>query len=256
MRPLTLHTRCLSRLRRQYAQVATLAVVATLVVTPLTNTVHAQLRGGGNRPVRSTGTSSYWFSGGASVAGIGTISDGPSGSSWDFSGDPRWLLRGTLEKSVGATTTLGIAGSYGTVDFGFSPLAGAPAFDPVPGDTSLASACRVEGCTGQTEVWGAQAVLRGGGGSEGLHQIVEIVAGAMSFRNLSVKANGESLGIENTVDIGGSIGYGLGYALSRDFHVAFVQDFGISWHRGDMLPEGTGRTYRTRNSRITLRYGL
>lgn len=252
----TLHDFRLLRTRGSHTLVATLVMVATLAANPLASTLQAQLRGGGNRPVRSTGTSSYWFSGGASAAGLGTITDGPSGSRWDFTGDPRWLLRGTLEKSVGETTTIGIAGSYGTVDFGYRPLEGIGMIDPIPGDTSLANACRIEGCTGQTDVWGAQAVLRGGGGSEGLHQIVEVSAGAMSFRNLSVKANGESLGIENTIDVGGSIGYGFGYALSRDFHVAFVQDFGISWHRGDMLPEGTGRTYRTRNSRITLRYGL
>ncbi len=256
MRPLTLHDSGISHTRRPHALLATLVIVATLLVTPLLTELHAQLRGGDNRPRRQTGTSRYWISGGASAAGLGTISDGPSGSTWDFTGDPRWLLRGTLEKSVGATTTIGIAGSYGTVDFGYRPLAGTGVLDPMPGDTSLANVCRIDGCTGQTEAWGAQAVLRGGGGSEGLHQIVEVAAGAMSFRNLRVKANGESLGVENTVDVGGSIGYGLGYALSRDFHVAFVQDFGISWHRGEMLPEGTGRTYRTRNSRITLRYGL
>ena len=259
MRPLTLHhsgISGISRSGRPNVRVATLLIAVALLVTPLLHTVQAQLRGGGNRPSRPSGSSGYWFSGGAAAAGIGTITDGPSGSTWDFSGDPRWLLRGTLEKSVGATTTIGIAGSYGTVDFGYQPLAGTGVLDPVPGDTSLANACRIEGCTGQTDVWGAQAVLRGGGGSEGIHQVVEVSAGAMSFRNLVVKANGESLGIENTVDVGGSIGYGLGYALSRDFHVAFVQDFGISWHRGDMLPDGTGRTYRTRNSRVTLRYGF
>jgi len=253
MRPSTLHN---SGIFRPHALLTTLVIVATLVIAPLVNSLQAQLRGGGNRPARSGGSSRFWFSGGASAVGLGTISDGPSGSVWDFTGDPLWLLRGSLEKSMGPGTTIGIAGSYGKVDFGYRPLAGVAAPDPIPGDTSRAQACRVEGCTGQTEVWGAHGVLRGGGDSEGLHQIVEVAAGAMSFRNLTVKANGESLGIDNTIDVGASLGYGFGYAFSRDFQVAFVQDFGISWHRGDMLPDGTGRTYRTRNSRVTLRYGL
>lgn len=218
--------------------------------------VEAQIRGGGNSRPRASGVSGYWVSAGAAAAGLGPVKDGPSGSEWDFGGDPRWVLRGTIEKAMGATTTLGVAASFGNVDFGYGALDGAPPFDPMPGDTSSVTRCRVAGCTGQLDLWGLQAMLRGGGSNDGLYQVVEATAGVNSFRNLTVKSDGAALPIENTIDYNASLGYGIGFAFSSDFHVAFVQDFGIAWHRGEMLPEGTGRTYRTRNSRVTLRYGL
>lgn len=231
-------------------------VLALAMAWSLPVEVEAQLRGGGQSRPRVSGVSGYWISAGAAAAGLGPVKDGPSASQWDFGGDPRWLLRGTLEKAMGATTTIGLAASFGNVDFGYSNLEGAPVLDPMPGDTSSVTRCQSSGCTGQLDLWGLQAVLRGGGSNDGLYQVVEATAGVNSFRNLTVKSDGAALPIENTIDYNASIGYGIGFAFSSDFHVAFVQDFGIAWHRGEMLPEGTGRTYRTRNSRVTLRYGL
>jgi hypothetical protein len=231
--------------------------LALLLLVPLlavSSPVAAQLRGGG--PVRSSGTPKWWFSGGAAVAGVGTVSDGPSGSTWDFSGDPRWQVRGTLEKALQPTTTLGLGLNFGNVDFNYRPLPGAGVPDAPPDEPASVAACRSAGCTGQMDLWGVQAVLRGGGAAEGLYQIVEATGGVMGFRGLRAKLDGAPLPVENTVDINVGIGYGIGFALDTDFHIAFVQDWGIAWHRSDGLPEGVGRTYRTRNSRITLRYGL
>ncbi len=215
---------------------------------------HAQIRGGG--PARPTGSSGWWFSGGAVVAGLGTVNDGRSGSAWSFSGDPRWQMRGTLEKATGPTTTLGLAVNFGNVDFRYEPLPGAPVPAPLPDEPTSVGNCRTAGCTGQLDLWGVHGVVRGGGAAEGLYQVVEVSGGVTGFRNLRAKADGAPLPADNAYDVNVGLGYGLGYAMSRDFHIAFVQDWGIAWHRGGDLPEGTGRTYQTRNSRITLRYGL
>ncbi len=201
--------------------------------------------------------SNWWLSGGAVVAGLGAVNDGKSGSTWDFGGDPRWQMRGTLEKAIQPTTTLGIAVNYGTVDFQYRPLAGVNGVDaPLPPDPTSATQCQFTGCTGQVDLMGIQGVLRGGNAAEGLYQIVEATGGVIGFRNMRVKSDGVALPVENTFDVTAGIGYGLGFALSNDFHLAFVQDFGIAWHSGDQLPENTKRTYSTRNTRVTLRYGL
>jgi hypothetical protein len=36
--------------------------------------------------------------------------------------------------------------------------------------------------------------------------------------------------------------------------IGLVQDFGIGWHSKDNLPDDTGRTYRTRATRASLRF--
>jgi hypothetical protein len=200
--------------------------------------------------------SNWWFSGGAVVAGLGEVNDGTSGSTWDFRGDPRWQMRGTLEKAIQPTTTLGIAVNYGTVDFQYRPLEGGGVLDPSPSDTGSVALCRAVGCTGQVDLMGIQGVLRGGNAPEGVYQIVEATGGVIGFRNLRAKSDGAALPVETAFDVTAGIGYGLGFALSNDFHLAFVQDFGIAWHSGDQLPENTKRTYSTRNTRVTLRYGL
>jgi hypothetical protein len=214
----------------------------------------AQIRGGGQ--MRSRAAPAWWFSGGAVVAGVGQVSDGESGSTWDFSGDPRWQVRGTLEKTLQPTTTLGVGVNFGTVDFRYRPLQGSGSLDVLPGDTSALTQCRTAGCSAQLDLWGVQAVLRGGGAAEGLYQIVEATAGVMGFRALRATRDGSPLPARDSWDVNAGIGYGIGFALDTDFHVAFVQDWGIAWHRADALPEGVGRTYRVRNSRLTLRYGI
>jgi hypothetical protein len=214
----------------------------------------AQLRGGA--PARPSGTPEWWFSGGIVAATVGTVSDGASGSTWDFSGDPRWQIRGTLEKAVQPTTTLGLAVNYGTVDFRYAPLAGAGVPDLAPETPASVAQCVSAGCTGQLDLWGAQLVLRGGGAREGLHQILEVTGGVTGFRGLRAKEDGRPLPAADAIDVNVGLGYGLGYAFDADFHVGFVQDWGIAWHRGAALPEGVGRTYRTRNSRLTIRYGF
>src|SRR5690606_33476149 len=96
-----------------------LLALLLLTVAPL----EAQIRGGGQqRTTRPTGVSSWWFSGGAGVIGLGPVNDGVSGSSWDFSGDPRWQMRGTLEKTMQPNTTLGVGVSYGNVDLAYKPF--------------------------------------------------------------------------------------------------------------------------------------
>jgi hypothetical protein len=215
----------------------------------------AQLRGGGGQ-TRSSAVPAWWFSGGAVVVGMGTVNDGASGSTWDFSGDPRWQVRGALEKAIQPTTTLGVGVNFGNVDFNYRPLPGGRVPEARADESAAVTTCRTVGCTGQVDLWSVQGVLRGGGAAEGLYQIIEATGGVIGVRGMRAKVDGSALPVANSVDVNAGIGYGIGFALDTDFHVAFVQDWGIAWHAADGLPEGAGRTYRVRNSRITLRYGL
>jgi hypothetical protein len=54
--------------------------------------------------------------------------------------------------------------------------------------------------------------------------------------------------------VAGSMGFGFGYTLSPGMVIGLVQDFGIGWHSKDNLPDDTGRTYRTRATRASLRF--
>lgn len=215
----------------------------------------AQLRGDPNRRAVSAGPSAWWISGGVNAMRLGTVNDGASGSSWGFQGDPRWQARGVVEKAIGPSTTLGVAASYGAVDFRYQPLTGsAPPeiVDPTP----AVQLCRSEGCVGEVDFWSALLVLRGGGATSGLFQVVEGAAGLTGYRNHRTKDEADVLVTTGTQDFTVGLGYGLGYALSSDLHVTLVQDFGFAWHTGEALPPGVRRTYEIRGTRLTLRYGF
>lgn len=230
------------------------AAAAWLVLAPLAP-LSAQLRGGG--PVRVSGTPSWWVSGGVSATSIGTISDGRSGSTWTFDGDPRFLVRGTIEKTLQPTTTIGLGVSWGTSDLRYAPLAGAPVADLLPGTPAELGACfAAGGCAALADLFAAQLVLRGGGAREGVHQILEVTGGVSGYRNFRTKASALPLTVKDAIDVNAGLGYGIGYAFGPDFHVGLVQDIGIAWHSGAELPDDVGRTYRLRNTRVTIRYGF
>jgi hypothetical protein len=218
-------------------------------------TLEAQFRGG--RSARADGAPAWWLGGGASGTTIGTVNDGRSGTTWTFAGDPRWLVRGTLEKTVQPTTTLGLAVSWGSGDARIAPLPGASAPDLRPdAPVELTRCYTADGCAGTAELWSAQLVLRGGGAREGLHQLVEVTGGVLGVRRLRTMDGAQPLPAPASVDLTAGIGYGLGYAFGPDFDLGVVQDWGIAWHAGTALPDGTSRTYRVRNTRVIMRFGF
>lgn len=210
----------------------------------------AQIRG---RPVQRQ-SSPWWFSGGAAATVLGDIADGATQSRWQFGSDPLWQMRATIEKSTDEFTTIGVAASYGRVDVTLVPLndlaIGAP--DGVSAGTP---GCTT-GCAAETELYTAMAQFRSGGGP-GFHTFFEAQGGVTAFRNLRVKATREAVGTKRMqTDLGGTLGVGFGYTLSPGFAITLVQDFGMGWHAKADRPEGTGRTWRVRNTRASLRFAL
>lgn len=193
--------------------------------------------------------SGWWFSGGAGAVIMGEINDGASRSQWRFGNDPRWQLRGSLEKGLDEASTIGVAVGYGVVDLRAVPLGQGGAAAP----SSEVAACAA-GCEAQTELWSLMGQFRSGGGG-GFHTFFEGQGGVIGFRNLREKATGTRFGATGPqFDFAGSLGFGVGYSLSPGLALALVQDFGMGWHSQQDLPPETSRTYRMRTTRATLRF--
>ncbi len=210
--------------------------------------VCAQIRG--RAPVQPS--YGWWISGGASAAVMGTVTDGASQSKWNFGSDPVWQGRGTLEKAIDEFTSIGAVVAYGKANAQLSSIATGT-------NTHLPSACQAT-CDATLQLWTGMLQFRSGGGN-GFHTLFEASAGATVFRDFRMAMAATTpatpavpiAGIRRTIDPSGSIGLGFGYALSSGFVVALVQDAGIGFHSKTDLPSGTGRTWRMRNTRASIR---
>jgi hypothetical protein len=180
---------------------------------------------------------------------MGAINDGASGARWDFGTDPRWQVRGTLEKALDNATTLGVSAGYGVVDVNVSRFTVPGLVAPDPRLVCLDS------CEAQVETMHLMGQFRSGGGP-GFHTFFEAQGGVNGFRNLRTRdSTATPIGPSTLqMDLAGSLGFGFGYSLSPGLVLGLVQDFGMGWHAKDNLPSGTSRTYRTRATRASLRF--
>jgi hypothetical protein len=202
--------------------------------------------------MRATQSTGWWFSGGAGALILGDISDGKSNTLWKFGGDPLWLFRGTLEKSLDDASTLGVAVGYGDVDVSVSQLA--IPIDAVPRDDTP-TAC-VAGCAARTQLWSVMGQFRSGGNNAtGFSTLFSAQGGVTAFRNLRELASGQTIGDgAMQSDISGTLGAGFAYGLSKGTVIELVQDFGMGFHSKEDLPAGLSRTWRSRTTRAALRF--
>jgi len=205
--------------------------------------VSAQIRGAPPRPAPSS--TGWWLSGGAGAMVIGTIADGRSQSRWEFGNDPLWQYRASIEKVLDPFTTLGISAGFGEVPLRIAPLG-------PDSSAALPSVCQTA-CAASAELWTVMAQFRSGGGT-GFHTLFEASGGGTLFRNFQTKTDAIALaGIPRSFDLSGTLGAGFAYPLSNTMVISLVQDFGIGFHAATDLPEGTGRTWRVRTTRASLR---
>ena len=225
-----------------------LCVLSAIAFLPL----GAQLRG---RSASQRGAG-WWLSAGGGSANVAQINDGATQSRWLFSTDPLWQLRGTLEKGIDEATTIGVAASFGKADLiveRFPPsTSGTPRVATVP----LPTACQIS-CAAQGELWSLMAQFRSGGGA-GFHTSFEAAGGVTGLRNLRTRDTASVLigKASGTMDVSGTIGFGVALPLSRHFVLSLVQDFGLGLHAKTNLPDGASRYFRTRTTRAALRIGL
>ncbi len=226
-----------------------LAAIALMLCGLSASTLPAQIRG---RPARRAPDASWWFSGGAAAVVLNTIADGATRSTWTFGTDPRWQMRGTLEKALDEATTIGVSAGYGVIDLTLVPFtAAAGSAPPAP----VVATCDTT-CAAQTQLWSLMGQFRSGGGA-GFYTLFEAAGGVTAFRGMQQRDSGTPLGPDKgQVDLTGTLGAGFAYGLSSSLHVSLVQEFGMGWHATADLPDGVGRTWRARTTRASLRFGF
>jgi hypothetical protein len=177
-----------------------------------------------------------WTTAWAGYYDPGSIADGRTSSDWLFSDGLGW--RATVEYGLGSGSTVGIVGTFARLPLEVRSRAGEPSRDADGDIVSL------------------QALFHAGGGV-GLHQVIEVSAGVIEFRNFRSQVPGETLGPpDGDRDLTFALGYGFGFGISRRAAIALVQDFGYTFHQREGLPASSSRTTMHRSTRIGLRVGF
>lgn len=178
-----------------------------------------------------------WTSLSAGILQLEVINDYPTGTAWDFG--TIFPVRGSLEATISRGTTVGVAGMISR-----------------SGLRTAGGLC-IGVCEADANVFQVLAMFRAGGG-RGLHQVIEVQAGATGFSNFRERQTDARLRpLETVWDPTISLGYGLGYTISPNAAVQIVQDYGLLLHRtGDSAPANAERSRQWYVTRIGVRYGL
>lgn len=207
------------------------ALAVTLGVTVFTADAAAQILQlpGKRRDV-------VWMTAWAGYYDPGSFADGRTNTDWLFSDGLGW--RASVEYGIGGGSAIGILGTFARMPLEVRSRTGDPSRDADGDIRSL------------------QALFHAGGGA-GLHQVIEVSAGVVEFRNFRANDTGENIGPpEGDRDLTFSLGYGFGFGISTRAHIALVQDFGYTFHQRDGLPASASRTTMNRSTRIGLRVGF
>jgi hypothetical protein len=184
---------------------------------------------------------SVWGTLGIGLFNGNDVSDGKTGSIWDFGRASNPQYRATLEKAFSRTASIGATGTYTHAPYTYIGPGG---------DNSC------ERCAAHLDVitLGLSAHV---GGGVGLHQVLEASAGALAYRNLERDSDGASLApVNGNIDPYFSFGYGFGYAFNPNAQLSIVQDFGLALHERDGLTSEDSNTLTHRTIRLNFRYGF
>ncbi len=172
-----------------------------------------------------------------------TVMDGRTNSRWDL-GDTQ-QYGASIERAVMSGVTLGVRATTAAPEVRYE------AFD-LPSTAGVAATI----FPGETRVTQAFGIVHVSTGRQ-LRSVFELGLGATIYSPIRHQATGETLGDTRTdSDFAFSFTYGLGYSLSRNFHVDVVQDLGTSLHQKNGLAAGEDRSARIRTTRLVARYGL
>jgi hypothetical protein len=154
---------------------------------------------------------------------IETIFDGSSGSAWDFGSALQYRI--SVEKRIGAGSSLGVAVTRASVPLRYNPL-------PVITPTGLSCTDPGAGSCDASASLTTIALNFTGGGSQGFHQILNLGAGVSIFDDFEEDGTGKSLApIDGDKDFYLAVGFGVGFGLSDHFAVSLVQDAGVVLHQ-------------------------
>jgi hypothetical protein len=180
---------------------------------------------------------SLWGSLSVGLYGANGISDGASNSTWDFGEGTSWQFRAALEKALQNQFSLGGVLTYVDVPFVYvGPSCGR--------------------CDAHLDLT-SLGVSFHAGGSQGLHQVLEVSAGAAMYRNLTRDSDGQKLApTDGSVDPFFTFGYGFGYTFNPTMQVSIVQDYGLVLHEREGLANNESNTLTQRTTRLNFRMGF
>jgi hypothetical protein len=180
---------------------------------------------------------SMWGSLSVGLYGANGISDGTTNSTWDFGEGTSWQLRAALEKALQNQFSLGGVLTYVDVPFVYvGPSCGR--------------------CDAHLDLT-SLGVSFHAGGSQGLHQVLEVSAGAAIYSNLKRDSDGAKLApTDGSVDPFFTFGYGFGYTFNPTMQVSIVQDYGLVLHERKGLANNESNTLTQRTTRLNFRMGF
>lgn len=189
---------------------------------------------------------STWVTVGAGFFTGNGVNDGVTESTWDFGSSTNFQYRGSLERTIGDRSSIGLIGTYVRVPFMYSSTAIIP---PSEGATC-------GNCEAHLDMMTLSAGFHVGGGP-GFHQVVEGTAGVVQYRNLTRDADGAKLApTGDNLDPIFSFGYGFGYGFGQNTTINVVLDQGIALHEKTGLANGVRNTTSVRTLRVTGRFGF
>jgi hypothetical protein len=186
-----------------------------------------------------TNEPAYWGSLGVGLYGANEIADGKTNSRWDFGEGTDWQFRAAVEQALQNQFSLGGVLTY--VDL---PL------------VYTGPQCQ-GGCNAHLDLTSLGASFHAGGGT-GLHQVLEVSAGAVMYRNIRRDDNGVKLEpTGGNVDPFFTFGYGFGYTFNPTMQVSIVQDYGLALHeRTAGQSNSSSNTLTQRVTRLNFRMGF
>ena len=184
-----------------------------------------------------TAPPSVWVSGGASFAQGWSVTDGSTGSRWEFGDATQY--QASLEKALSGAS-VGLRGTTSRASLRYSGFTAAGA--PVSTDADA-------------NVSQLLAVVHVAGG-QGFHSVLELDAGTTLYSNFRTHTSGEKLVPASDPDFTFSFGYGFGYGFSNRFAVEVVQDVTTILHQHAGLSGGEPTSVRLHSTRLVGRLGL
>lgn len=181
----------------------------------------------------------WWFTGGMGVQVFGLVADPATASTWDFDAGVAYRL--TVERQLSRQTAVGFA--YSTSR---TPLTYA--------STTIASCAQ---CNAKAAVSSYGGFVRfAQGNTRGLHQVFELLVGAVRFENFVRDDPKTDLqpGVAN-MDLAFGASYGLAYTAASDWQFFLMQDALNALHERPLESQGGGRLIRGYTTRIGARVG-
>jgi hypothetical protein len=217
------------------------SLFAFLMMTFAAGSLSAQ-----HRPrVYNTTDPGVWFSAGVSGFRANEVNDGATGSTWDFGNATNFQYRASLEKSLTSMTSIGIAGSYANVPFFYSANLVVP-------NASAGTQCS---CDAHLNLLTLVGTFHYGSGV-GLHQVIELNGGIVSYQNLKRDSDGAKLAGSGNIDPLLDLGWGFGYGVNDRTNIDVVSDYSFALHERSGLSNSASNTNSMPGLRIALRMGF